>query len=102
MRAGPPAPTFLKVMKYGLTMMAGGLLSAVIATCALAAFLPKWVRATFDMSEWNLPLMTATYFMWFALAGLPFMVTGGWALLRTAFWIRGKSRNTEQRHATDG
>lgn len=77
-------------------MAIGGFLCIGAAACVVSGLFPEWVRRTFEMSEWNFPKLVCANFGWCMLVGLPFMIMGGWAVLRIAAKARRMRGNAEQ------
>ena len=84
-------PKFRSLGFWGITKMALlfqiiGLICALIASIIASALFPTWVKANFDMHQWNLP-MTVLWFGGYVSAILfPFVVSGSWL---TAWVLRG-------------
>ncbi len=77
-------------------MALGGFLCISSAACLLSGLFPAWVRHTFDMSEWTFTAWVAAYFGWCMVFVLPFMIIGGWVVLRITDKIRTNIRKAEQ------
>jgi hypothetical protein len=91
-----PEHTIGSTAKYGIAMALGGFLCIGSAACLVSGLFPEWVRRTFDMSEWTFPSWITITFGWCMVVGLPFMIIGGWVVLRITDKIRTKIRKADR------
>jgi hypothetical protein len=99
-------PNFRVLGFWGIAKMAflfqiTGLTCAVVASALASMFFPAWVRSTFDMHQWNLP-MTVIWLGGFAsLVLYPFIVSGTWLLALTLGRIcNDKTKPNKAAHRT--